>query len=546
MSLATGLRSVEVRRRKDLGAFYTDQLVVDFLVRWGLSQVKGIVMDPSCGDGRFLISAASHGARQVIGCDLDPRAVNATRTALTSAGATAAVYQSDFFALDPAHLEAVDLVVGNPPFVRFQRFSGDSRRRAMESAMCIGVRLTALSSAWAPFLVHSIRFIKPGGAMAMVVPAEIVQTNYGLRTLEALCRNFAHVHLLAFSRNFFADAQAETYLLLAQGAGGNSPSAELHPLESIDQLADLQVAGRGAATLSVDAAERTPFALAFLEPEERAAWHRAIKRPGVSRIRDLGGITNGYVTGANDFFLTTREAALRQGLSEDWLFPTAVNAASLRGPAFTTADIRELEANGHPHHLLRLPERAALAADRRQLDLLLGKGQALGIHKRFKCRTRDPWWCVPGIHIPHLFLPYMVGREPIASVNAAKASYTNTIHGLKLNRAATAPAAAIGLHSTLTLLSMELHGRTYGGGILKLEPSEAARVHVALPSDTRAAIQLSHLLRSGDYLKAVALADQVVLRDSVGLSRADVRLLAAARERLVSRRYSRNQGRNAR
>jgi adenine-specific DNA-methyltransferase len=138
----------------------------------------------------------------------------------------------------------------------------------------------------------------------------------------------------------------------------------------------------------------------------------------------------------------------------------------------------------------------------------------------------------------------MVGREPVASVNAARASYTNTIHGLKFDRSAIAPAAAIGLHSTLTLLSMELHGRTYGGGILKLEPSEAARVHVALPSDTRAAIQLSHLLRSGEYLEAVALADQVVLRDSVGLSRTDIGLLAAARARLVSRRYSRNQRRN--
>lgn len=544
MSLAPRLRTSEVRRRKELGAFYTDRLVVDFLVRWGLSQVKGTVMDPSCGDGRFLVSAALHGAGQVIGCDLDPRAVSATRTALATAGAAASVHQADFFALDPTRFTQVDLVVGNPPFVRYQRFNGESRRRALESATSMGVRLTALSSAWAPFVVHSIRFIRPGGAMAMVVPAEIVQTNYGQRALEALCRNFAHVRLLAFSRNFFADAQAETYLLLAQDAGGSCPSAELHPLESIEQLADLQVTGPGAATLPMDSSERTPFALAFLKPEERVAWHRAAKRPGVSRIRDLGGVTNGYVTGANDFFLTTREAALSQGLPDDWLVPSAVNAASLRGPAFTTADIRELESNGHPHHLLRLPERATLASERRLLDALIEKGRALGIDRRFKCRTRDPWWCVPGVHVPHLFLPYMVGREPVASVNAAKASCTNTIHGLKLDRAAAAPEAAIGLHSTLTLLSMELHGRTYGGGILKLEPSEAARVHVALPSDTRAAVKLSHLLRSGGYLEAVALADQVVLRDSIGLSRADIRLLVSARDRLVSRRYSRNHRRN--
>jgi len=544
MAIARSPKTAEQIRRKELGAYYTDGVVVDFLVRWGLSQARGLVMDPSCGDGRFLVSAAVQGATEVVGCDLDPHAAETALAALSNCEATSTVHRGDFFALDPEQVAHVDLVVGNPPFVRYQRFNGESRRRALASATSMGVRLTALSSAWAPFVVHSIRFIRPGGAMAMVVPAEIVQTNYGQRTLEALCRNFAHVHLLAFSRNFFADAQAETYLLLAQDAGGSCPSAELHPLDSIEQLADLQVTGPGAATLTMDSSERTPFALAFLKPEERVAWHRAVRRPGVSRIRDLGGVTNGYVTGANDFFLTTREAALSQGLPDDWLVPSAVNAASLRGPAFTTADIRELESNGHPHHLLRLPERATLASERRLLDALIEKGRALGIDRRFKCRTRDPWWCVPGVHVPHLFLPYMVGREPVASVNAAKASYTNTLHGLKLAQAATAPAVAVGLHSTLTLLSMELHGRTYGGGILKLEPTEAARVHVALPSDTRAVVRLSQLLRSGDYLEAVALTDQVVLRDSIGLSRSDVHLLAAARERLVSRRYSRNDWRN--
>jgi adenine-specific DNA-methyltransferase len=546
MPLAPALNSVEIKRRKDNGVFYTDKAVVNFLVRWGLSQIKGIVMDPSCGDGRFLISAASHGAEQVIGCDLDPRAVNAARSTLSSGHAAATVYEGDFFALDPTLHPKVDLVVGNPPFIRYQQFAGDSRRRALQSALTLGVRLTALSSAWAPFVIHALRFLRPGGAMAMVVPAEIVQTNYGLQTLDALCRNFAHVHLLAFARNFFSDAQADTYLLLAAGAGHSCRSVELHPLESIQQLADVQMSGLASTTLPVGATERAPFALAFLKPKERDAWHQAIATPGVFRLSDLGTITNGYVTGANDFFLMTREAAIEQGLPTSWLRPTVVNAASLRGPEFTASDIAELEAAGKPHHLLNPPTAALLDIHGRQFGSFVRRGEAQGIHRRFKCRTRRPWWHVPGLHVPHLFLPYMVGREPIASVNAAGATYTNTIHGLRLRHAATARSVGIGLHSTLTLLSMELHGRTYGGGILKLEPSETQRVHVAVPTGSDAAKEVDRLLRSDDYLGAVAVADDVVLQGELGLSTTVITRLRSARDRLVSRRYSRSQGRRIR
>jgi predicted RNA methylase len=533
-------------RQKHLASFYTRPEVVDFLVRWGLAQTGGVVMDPSCGDGRFLSSAALLGATAVIGCDLDPRALDAARSALSLGHVAATVHEGDFFALDPARHPQVDLVVGNPPFIRFQNFVGDSRSRALQSALSLGVRLTALSSAWAPFVIHAIRFLRPGGAMAMVVPAEIVQTNYGLQTLEALCSNFAHVHLLAFARNFFADAQADTYLLLTADAGRSCHSVEFHPLESIQQLADVQVSRLASTTLPIGTTERTPFALAFLTPKERDAWQQAIASPGVVRLSDLGTITNGYVTGANDFFLMTREAAIEQGLPTDWLHPTVVNAASLRGPEFATSDIAELEAAGKPHHLLNPPTAAHLVGHRQELASFIRRGTAQDIHRRFKCRTRSPWWHVPGLHVPHLFLPYMVGREPIASVNVAGATYTNTIHGLRLRRAATARSVGIGLYSTLTLLSMELHGRTYGGGILKLEPSETQRVHVAVPAGSDAAKEVERLLRTDDYLGAVAVADDVVLRGELGLSAAVIGRLRSARDRIVSRRYSRNQGRNIR
>lgn len=54
--------------------------MADFFVDWGMGVAPGSVMDPSCGDGRFLEAAIHKGASPVVGCDLDKDALElATR-----------------------------------------------------------------------------------------------------------------------------------------------------------------------------------------------------------------------------------------------------------------------------------------------------------------------------------------------------------------------------------------------------------------------------------------------------------------------------------
>lgn len=79
--------------------------------------VRPTVVDPACGDGRWLLAAARErpGAR-LIGVDLDPSAVAAARETCRRAGVAAEIVLGDGLSLP---LRA-DLVVGNPPWVRPQ------------------------------------------------------------------------------------------------------------------------------------------------------------------------------------------------------------------------------------------------------------------------------------------------------------------------------------------------------------------------------------------------------------------------------------------
>lgn len=532
-----------IDERKDLGAFYTQKEVARFLVEWGLEDAPGSLMDPSCGDGRFLEIAGRLRELRLVGCDISQPALDEAQSSLRGAGLDAEWISSDFFAVEPSEIDPVDLVVGNPPFIRYQRFDDASRRKALRSALRVGVRLSRLTSSWAPFLLHAMQFLRPEGRLAMVVPAEIKQTQYGLRTLRALLEHFGSVLLIAFERNFFEDAQEETCLLLASGFGGQSRHVHLLPLVSIQDLEDSSLLksskNKVQVPLQEDAFAR--FAEAYLSPSEQRVWHRVKQHPQVQSLASLARVTNGYVTGDNAFFHRTLAESQEAGFPPTWLIPVARSSKSLQGLTFEPGDIERLEARNVAHHLIVPQEDLFLAADRPALERWIQEGEERGTPERFKCRQRQPWWRVPGIQSADVLVSYMAGAFPRAAVNRAQAAYCNSLHGLRLHNGSSPERLTLALYSSLSLLSFEIEGRSYGGGILKLEPRELDRVLVPWPEISEPKLletceRVDCHLRQGQYDRAREIVDDLLLRRGLRLSKETVVGLSKARQRLVERR----------
>jgi SAM-dependent methyltransferase len=114
--------------RKQRGAWYTPSHLVDLVADaavagWASRGDAAVrIVDPSCGDGRFLVAAAERlcagGATvEAVGVDIDPDAVDTSRQALLAAGVVHRVVHGDALKLDWAALGTFDLVIGNPPFL---------------------------------------------------------------------------------------------------------------------------------------------------------------------------------------------------------------------------------------------------------------------------------------------------------------------------------------------------------------------------------------------------------------------------------------------
>ena len=109
---------------------------------------------------------------------------------------------------------------------------------------------------------------------------------------------------------------------------------------------------------------------------------------------------------------------------------------------------------------------------------------------------------------------------PRLTVNATAATSTDTVHRVRLTPGVDATALAMVFHNSVTFAFAEIMGRSYGGGILELEPAEAEQLPIPAPAHASAelACDVDLLLKANEIDKALDLVDRHVLIDGLGLS----------------------------
>ncbi|CAB3774732.1 N-6 DNA methylase [Paraburkholderia humisilvae] len=472
------------RSRKESGAYYTPDAVTESLLNWALRSENDRLLDPSCGDGRFIA-----GHRNSVGIEQDLAA-----SALAIARAPwALVHEGDFFAWASNTPERFECAAGNPPFIRYQTFKGDVRDRAMRLCASVGAKFNGLSSSWAPFLVATASLLGPSGRMAFVVPAEIGHAPYSAPLIEYLTSHFAVVHIVAVKDKLFPDLSEDCWLLYAEGFGKKTEEIRFSDLDAFRRMT---VPPRSFARIST-AEWRTwgrrlrPF---LMHREARSLYREVVDHKETQRFGELASIGIGYVSGANDFFHLRPSDASRLRIPTQLLHPTVRNGRALPKRRLTTSTVGKWHQNDEQVLLLRMPKSGRVPASvSRYLDSEAG----LIARQAYKCQVREPWYSVPDVQIPDFFLSYMSGLEANLVRNDAGCTCTNSVHSVRLREGVNASGLLDTWESPFVKLSTELEGHPLGGGMLKLEPREATQV--VLPSG-------SEILRANDSIVAEALA----------------------------------------
>lgn len=556
MSLPKGEKSIGLHStrasldRKTLGAFYTPQRVARLLADWAVTDANVSVMDPSYGGCAFLYAALETlrctgsltPARGIYGVDIDPNACTYLRPLIEAGARPEQFVQADFFEVTPDQFgqRLFGAVIGNPPYVRHHRLTAEQQERAIGRLKSFGIQLSRRASYWAFFVLYSMQFLRRGGRLAMLLPGSFLHTDYSAQVRRSLTRYFESVTILLLQERVFQDTDEETVVVCASGARQAHQSLRLGAVKSVDDLGAVLTNPEGWTRQVVNSEEDGSLLRALVGCDETMAiYDELAQTPGYIRAGDWVVGRIGVVTGHNKFFILSPEQKETWGIPNNCLIPIIRRATLLKGLWISDDDLRSSRRRQDAYLLFAVPPDGI--ASEAVLDYLK-HGEELGVARRRKCRDRRPWYVVQHTSAPPAFMPIMSSTWPRLVVNHSTYACTNNI--MRLVWRNKRPEGdwlrlALGTLSTVSQLSAELVGRSYGGGVLKLEPGDFGRLLIPLvPSEFASSLaqKVHGLLRNGEFVEATNAVDEALLASSAQLTASVLTDLRAARDSLFSRR----------
>jgi len=236
--------SVSVDRQKRLGQFYTGVPLARLLAAFCRIRAESSVIDPMAGSGDLLVACAQLGVNQgnLCGVELDPVAYaklrkRLPRAKLVNGNAFRAKSYSAF------NRDGWDLVIANPPYVRYQSgsrasFEGltipsavevrrdllgflDSQqfRKGTEAGMfsLLAESYSGLSDLAVPSWILCASLVRDGGYLALIVPESWLNRNYASVINYMLLRLFTIECMITDDHAvWFSGAQVKTTLVIAK------------------------------------------------------------------------------------------------------------------------------------------------------------------------------------------------------------------------------------------------------------------------------------------------------------------------------------------
>lgn len=533
-----------------LAPFYTPERVAQLLTDWAVVDARDLILDPSYGGCAFLNGAfltlkrkgSLRPEKQVFGVDIDP-AAEGYLSDLLVAGATREQYiNKDFFDvnLEDFGVPYFDAIVGNPPYIRYHDIPESLQKKAEARLAQFGIRISGRASYWAFFLLYSMKLLRRGGRLAMVLPGSIIHTDYSTHVRELLIQNFEKVTIHLLQERIFQGTQEESVILCAEGAGRQNESVRINHAATVDDLVsafnDTSKQGR-----MVDGNEGDGGWLrALIDRESLEVYDEMAANPNVIRLGEWVETRIGVVTGSNGYFILSQNEREERGISERYFIPVIKRPAYVQGLVATDRNLSLIEKRGKDYLLLNPPRDLRLMP--KSLSKYIEEGEKAGVHLAWKCKSRDPWYVVPHTYIPEAFMPCMSASWPRIMVNRSNYTCTNNILRLAWKdgrNTADWTRLALGTLSTFSQVSAELVGRSYGGGVLKVEPGELTRLAVPLVPHgvtQSLAYQVDALLRQNNQVAATEAVDAALLAANPDFSLIKLNLLRSARHKLFMRR----------
>jgi tRNA1(Val) A37 N6-methylase TrmN6 len=487
-----------------LGAFYTPVKIAEFLVKWAVKSSKDLILDPGTGEGAFfkyalqrlieLGSTSIDALNQIYGVEVDRSSFLRLREHIIKLyGVEPKLFNTDFFYLEPGKdIPLVDVVVGNPPYIRRQLMDDLEKVRSKVLSKVKGIeKLSNLTDIYCYFILYASTFLKPGGRLAVIVSNSWLNMDYGKEIKKFLKRFFRIKAIIGFEQRIFLDALVNTVLLLAEKAEKPEETKNnivlfirLKNLLELDEVYRLLTQDKGSESLNVRMISQDelkadePWGLHLYMPR---TYSKLIHHPLIVPLYSLAKVKIGLQTLRKDFFILSEEEVRRRNIELTYLeriafsprdTPLVINSKDDVKYFVIYCDKPKEDLVGT--NLLKYIEEAE-----KMPVIIRGKKEVIvGLHNvpRIKQAGRRPWYNLIREIDRERRAPILIPRRIYSKFyvvwnKAGVVANEDFICVSPLSNSFTIPLLAI-LNSSIMELLVRLRAHLYGGGVYDLRPDD--------------------------------------------------------------------------
>jgi adenine-specific DNA-methyltransferase len=456
-------------RRYKIGQFFTPDPIAEMMADAVCESDPATVLDPGVGGG-VLLRAIGEGPK-LFGLDIDARAVELAAASMSGEHEIAV---GDFLDAErwPLAQATFDAVIANPPYVRHHNLSAEHKLLARHYSACFDLKVSSLSGGYVYFFLEALLRLNEGGRLVFITPTEFLDVRYGQAVKEALLNYCEIEEILVLEADDLAFEGVLTTSAITIATKRKSSSRCFRLVEgrlngSIEKGREIELS-----------AEVAPAALPWTPLLPSRAERIAPLLVGrTARLGDYCRVRRGIATGDNSFFVMTRAEVEHWGIEDRYLVPVVLGSKDLpiEGPLDADFHALRIEAGA----------RAYLFFCHEPIDALGGTnalryiehGLGFGLHKRFSCRARNPWYGVEQVPPADFFTTYMSRNRARIVRNLIGARCMTSLLNVWAQSGVDPEALRPSLEDSSNAQLLREFGRTYGGGLAKIEPGDL----IALP-----------------------------------------------------------------
>ena len=474
-----------------LGQVKTPSWAADIISHLCIKDPKHHVLDPCFGEGVFLKSSFNRikeldrkSNPQVWGIEIDPKTfakgLSQVLAYSKSEIENKSLFCGSIFDFDK---KTFDCIVLNPPYTRHEEISNlknknmknDIRKKIKK---IYDISLSSRSNLYIYFLIYLSSLLKPNGFMGAIIPKGWLDSKHGSEFQKFLLNYFNVEAIIDFEKDTFNDVIVEDCIIILRKNPNVSTKTRFIHLRGIPDMKKLEklmklTKSSDSKTALVSVVEKNMLLNdhkwgKYLQLQPRVL--EILKGKNLVKLSQLADVRRGYGTNWNEFFILDSDKSERLGIEKEFL--KKIISSPRKITRLDTNDGVVLDNLIFLEHELEYPTKAKnLKQYVEQSAMKLEQLKDQQILKYMLKKNPNSWYLIKPHSTAPIIFSYIIRKMKFFILNSKEYLVRDNFYNIFPKDVEEKILFAV-LNSSFSRLQLELIGRRYGNGMLKIQAYE--------------------------------------------------------------------------